>query len=171
MITKVFKRVYGILEEREYNKFTPAGKKRIMALQTTRCKIDTEGSLRILRCDYNRATLPPSIEDSEEVMAEIITQLAEKGAVSKIVLEQLRDYEYDIDAAESLYEIAEIYKLFIRDRPRPEDIADDRSPTFRDEMSRRLAALYSLIYIPRTEGSSIQDSSRSYNQEKAWLSK
>ena len=110
------------------------------------CRVEGEGTARTLRCNYNRTTLPPSVEDSDQVMATVIESLATVGTVSKIILEQHRDYEYDDEQANMLYEIAEIFKGLVRDRPQPEDVADSRCPTSQQCISRRLPFLYSLIY-------------------------
>lgn len=122
-----------------------------MAAGQKQCKVVGEGTARTMSCDYNRTTLPPSIEDSDEVMGTIITNLSQVGAVSKIVLQQHRDYEYDDTQADILFEIADIYRNLMRDRPRAEDLTDERCPTAKQCASRRLPMILSLIYhrLPR----------------------
>ncbi len=69
-----------------------------------------EGDEVILRIDCEACTFFPNIEDNTRTMAMVTDLLAEVGHVTKIVLVQKRDYEYDTPQVLILEEIANLYK-------------------------------------------------------------
>ena len=69
-----------------------------------------EGEDVILKVNYDKYTHLPSVEDNAKCMAMIIDLLAEVGLVTKILLYQKRDYEYDEAQTAILLEIAKMYK-------------------------------------------------------------
>lgn len=75
-----------------------------------------EGEDNTLHIDYENSTILPSIEDSEICMSFVIEKLAELTNVTKIVLSQRRDYEYDYDQTLMLYEIAKLYNKLIKQK-------------------------------------------------------
>jgi type IV secretory pathway ATPase VirB11/archaellum biosynthesis ATPase len=63
-----------------------------------------------------RCTFPPSVEDSPTCMGRLIDLLAEISGVTKVVLMQKRDYEYDYNQTALLVEIAKLYKQLTKER-------------------------------------------------------
>ena len=74
-----------------------------------------EGEDKVLRVDCEQCTFPPSIEDSGICMAKIVDLLAETGGVTRIVLVQKMDYEYDYYQTQLLNELAGLYKKLSRE--------------------------------------------------------
>ncbi|MDP2750438.1 MAG: hypothetical protein Q8O89_06415, partial [Nanoarchaeota archaeon] len=58
----------------------------------------------------------PSIEDNPLCMSIIIDYLAEVGDVTKIVISQKRDYEYDYSQTRIILEIAKVYNFIMKQR-------------------------------------------------------
>lgn len=73
-----------------------------------------EGEDTILKFDMEACSFAPSIEDVPLCMAKVIEALAEVGVVTKIVLTQKRDYEYDYYQTSLLHEIAKVYTMFTK---------------------------------------------------------
>ena len=73
-----------------------------------------EGSERVLRIDYTKKTIIPSIEDSEECMQDVINRLVENAGISRVVLVQQRNYNYSFSQVQLLVEIAELYNHLIK---------------------------------------------------------
>ena len=69
-----------------------------------------EGEDTILMIDMSRCTFPPSLEDSAMCMAKTVDLLAEISGFTKIVFNQIRDYEDDYNQTMLLSEIANLYK-------------------------------------------------------------
>ena len=74
-----------------------------------------EGEDRTLRINCEWCTFPPSIEDSAICMGKTVELLAETSGVTKLVLVQKRDYEYDYYQTQLLNELAQLYKRLSRD--------------------------------------------------------
>lgn len=79
-------------------------------------EVAREGEDVILRINYEGAQAIPSIEDSAIAMARVVDILAETGAVSKIIFQQKRDYEYDYSQTLLILEVAHLYKSFVKER-------------------------------------------------------
>ena len=77
-------------------------------------EIVNEGSERVLRIDYTKKTIIPSIEDSEECMQDVINKLVENAGVSRVVLVQQRNYNYSYSQVQLLAEIAGLYNHVIK---------------------------------------------------------
>jgi hypothetical protein len=77
-------------------------------------EIIREGEETILRIDYDKYDLPPSIEDSGICMSNTIDLLTEVSSVSRIVFYQKRDYEYGFVQTRMLVQMAEVFKKIIR---------------------------------------------------------
>tara|TARA_Y100000310_G_scaffold147251_1_gene146515 strand:+ start:296 stop:2590 length:2295 start_codon:yes stop_codon:yes gene_type:complete len=69
-----------------------------------------EGEELLLRIDYEKHTMPPSIEDDPQTMSRVIDYLSKLAGVTKITFLQKRDYEYDYRQTRYLAEIARVYK-------------------------------------------------------------
>ena len=75
-----------------------------------------EGEETVLRINYENALEIPSIEDSENCMADTIEKLMVNRNVTKIVFVQKRDYEYDYYQTKLLSELARVYSHLLRQR-------------------------------------------------------
>ncbi|MEK6916383.1 MAG: hypothetical protein AABW92_01440, partial [Nanoarchaeota archaeon] len=70
----------------------------------------------VLKCDFSKSPLVPSIEDSAITMSKVIEKLAETGGITKIVFTQKREYEYDFQQTSLLNEIAMFYRKLSREK-------------------------------------------------------
>ncbi len=64
-----------------------------------------EGEEIILHVNYTQTSLSPTIEDDARSMAKVISYLQETRIVTKIVISQSRDYEYDYEQTQQLVEL------------------------------------------------------------------
>jgi len=70
----------------------------------------------VMRVDFMGSLFGPSIEDYDNVMANIIDKLMEEKKVISIVLSETRDYEYDPEQTDMLAEIAEAIDEILRSK-------------------------------------------------------
>lgn len=77
-------------------------------------ELSNEGSERVLRIDYTKKSIIPSIEDSEECMMDVLSRLAEIPGVGRVVLVQQRNYNYSYNQIQLLAEIARLYNHLIK---------------------------------------------------------
>ena len=77
-------------------------------------ELSNEGNERVLRIDYTKKTIVPSIEDSDECMMDVVSRLAEIPGVGRIVLVQQRNYNYSYNQVQLLAEIARLYNHLIK---------------------------------------------------------
>jgi len=77
-------------------------------------EIIREGEEIILRINCEQLPYFPSIEEDPKAMAMIIDTIIEAGNITKIVLEQKRDYEYDYSQTEIITDLAKTYKKIIQ---------------------------------------------------------
>ncbi len=75
-----------------------------------------EGEDIALKINCETYTRTPSLEDDPVLMSKIIDILAATGTVTKIVLVQTREYEYDYSTAKMLLEIAKLYNQFVKQK-------------------------------------------------------
>ncbi|MBN1644709.1 type II/IV secretion system ATPase subunit [Candidatus Woesearchaeota archaeon] len=75
-----------------------------------------EGEDITLRINCEALEYFPSIEEEPRAMALVIDIIAEAGTITKIILEQKRDYEYDNEQTELLVEIANLYKIITKQK-------------------------------------------------------
>jgi len=78
-------------------------------------EIVREAEEKILRVDCELCTFPPSVEDSSTCMAKLIDLLLEVSGVTRVVLSQKRDYEYDFHQTQILNEVAFLFKKLSSD--------------------------------------------------------
>ncbi|MBN1501935.1 type II/IV secretion system ATPase subunit [Candidatus Woesearchaeota archaeon] len=71
--------------------------------------VDREGEDNVLRGDFSKTTLIPSVEDNALCMAKTCEKLAQTKGITKIVFFQKREYEYDYEQTQLLNEIAKLY--------------------------------------------------------------
>jgi len=74
-----------------------------------------EGGEKVLRVNYEGAPFTPSLEDEPNVFSRIFDILLEVGKVSKIVLLQREEYEYDWYQTKLLLDIVDVYKKLVKE--------------------------------------------------------
>ena len=79
-------------------------------------RVMVEGEDYILMVDCNQCPLSPSIEDNKECMNTIVSSLLKNQNVTKVVLSQKRDYEYNEKQIAILKEIAQIYRYIVQNK-------------------------------------------------------
>jgi type IV secretory pathway ATPase VirB11/archaellum biosynthesis ATPase len=99
-------------------------------------RVFSEGDDYILRINCNECPLSPSLEDNDMCMRNIVELLLQNENVTKIVLTQRRDYEYDEKQVNLLKEIALIYRKIARDK------GHYGLGSVAESMSRRVNAYY-----------------------------
>lgn len=77
-------------------------------------EVRREGGEDILYINYLGAPFVPSIADSGDVMSRTIDVLIENPNVSRIVLTQQKNYNYDFKETNILLEVAQLYVYFIK---------------------------------------------------------
>lgn len=95
-----------------------------------------EGEDTALRVDCEECTFFPSIEENPTVMEIVLRALAKQGTVTKIILVQKRDYEYEYEQTIMLVEIAKIFRQ--SDKQRAEHEATE-APTAKRLTTQRYA--------------------------------
>ncbi|MFT4304682.1 MAG: ATPase, T2SS/T4P/T4SS family [Candidatus Woesearchaeota archaeon] len=75
-----------------------------------------EGEEVILRVDCEKAGITSSIEDSGLTMSYILDLIIENKDITKIILYEKRDYEYDSQQVNLLLEIAKIFVSIVKDK-------------------------------------------------------
>lgn len=96
-----------------------------------------EGEEVVLRIDCELAGISPSIEDSPHTMSIVIDQLIENRDVTKIILFEKRDYEYDFPQTMLLIEIANLFTSIVHDK----DILSYYSMGNQDQIYSEIKAL------------------------------
>lgn len=79
-------------------------------------EIVKEGQEEVMRVNCNQCSYLPSIEDSAICMARTIDKLVEVPSVSRIILNQRRNYGYDYEQTQMLVEIANLYNHLIKQK-------------------------------------------------------
>ncbi len=102
-----------------------------------------EGGELILKIDCESCTFFPSIEDNKTTMALVIGILAEVSNVSRIIITQKREYEYDTTQTQILTEIARLYKQLVRHKIAYDLLSEEDC---RKHVSGRYAELHDIIY-------------------------
>ncbi len=100
----------------------------------------------MLKVNYDGAMVIPSIEESDTVMSKVIDIMTETGRVTKIILNQKRDYEYDYQQVLMLFEIAMLYKDFVKERFNKSDLVDTACPYAASEFTKRYAEVTTLLH-------------------------
>ncbi len=75
-----------------------------------------EGEENILNIYCENLTITPLVEDSAIIMTNIIDILSQLTGITKVILTQKRDYEYDFKQTQILTEITDIYKKLIKEK-------------------------------------------------------
>src|SRR3989338_1983833 len=79
-------------------------------------QIVREGKENILKIDASSWNYLPSIEDSPVVMANVLDQLIQNPAITKVIFLQRRNYTYDYEQVQILAEIASLYNHLIKQK-------------------------------------------------------
>jgi len=79
-------------------------------------EIFREGEDTVMRVNYEKAPIVPSIEDNPTCMAKTVENIIESKNITKIIFAQKRDYEYDYNQILLLKEIALLYITLGRDK-------------------------------------------------------
>jgi archaeal flagellar protein FlaI len=74
-----------------------------------------EGENKVLKVDLEKCSFPPSIEYSDLCMGKTIDALLAVSGVTIIILNQLREYEYDFSQTNLLIEVASLFKHLNQD--------------------------------------------------------
>ncbi|MBU2562269.1 MAG: type II/IV secretion system ATPase subunit [Nanoarchaeota archaeon] len=77
-------------------------------------EVHREGGEDILYVNYLGAPYVPSISDSPEVMERVVDLLIENSNVSRIVLVQQKNYNYDFEETSLLLEVAQLYVYLVK---------------------------------------------------------
>ena len=117
-----------------------------MATQSGGYQVIREGEEVVLKVNYDGAMVIPSIEESNTVMSKVIDIMTETGRVTKIILNQKRDYEYDYQQVLMLFEIAMLYKDFVKERFNKSDLVDTACPYAASEFTKRYAEVTTLLH-------------------------
>src|SRR3989344_2613206 len=93
-----------------------------------------EGEDIILRIGMEGYPGIPSLEDDGKVMARTVDILREAGNVTRIVYTQRRDYEYPLEQAQMLVEIAKLQSQFVQQKLISYAGLQDPQPGIRDQL-------------------------------------
>ena len=87
-----------------------------MIIMAENYEIIKEGEEEIMKIDANNWSFSPSLEDSAVCMAATIEKLVEAPNISRIMFNQRKNYSYDREQTEMLVEIANIYKMLVKQK-------------------------------------------------------
>lgn len=98
--------------------------------------VTKEGDDTVLRVDYENALEVPSLEDSEQCMADTIDKMMANRNITKIIFSQKRDYEYDYAQTKVLGEFAKAYVNMLKHK----DVFTYRSMTLDSQQPMLISA-------------------------------
>lgn len=89
-----------------------------MAPETSCFEYETyhEGENKVLKISLEKCSYPPSLEYSELCMGKVVDTLLQVTGVTTIILNQLREYEYDYSQTALLVELAQLYHHLNKDQ-------------------------------------------------------
>jgi archaeal flagellar protein FlaI len=108
-------------------------------------RIIREGEETILYVEAGE-TENASIEDNPTFMASILEDLVENKGVTKIIVTQKQDYEYDYTQTALLSEIAALYKRFMREKEHYSFTALSAPGTSQQVLASRYNAIHQILY-------------------------
>lgn len=91
-------------------------------------EIQREGDEITLRVNLQNSTLLPTIEDDPNTMAQVLSHLQQAKNVTKIVIVQYRDYEYDFAQTKMLLEYALMHSQLMIKNPLQELLSLQQNP-------------------------------------------
>ncbi len=79
-------------------------------------EIVREGGEAILRFNCESLNIIPSLEDNPLIMSRVVDELASSGTITKIVFNQRKDYEYDLNQVGLLKEIGVLFNTVVSNK-------------------------------------------------------
>lgn len=79
-------------------------------------EIIRDGNEEVMKIDFSSYTSIASIEGDAGVMSRVVDRLIEVPSISRIILQQRRNYEYDYEQTRILLEVATLYNYLVRQR-------------------------------------------------------
>jgi len=124
-------------------------------------EVQREGGEDVLYINYLGAPYVPNLSSSPEVMERTMNSLMENPSISRIVLVQQKNYNYDLKETSYLLEISHLYIYFIKQ----EKILSHSKLVTNNEQafSQRYNDIFSFLYILK------QDPIAAYNELKKIL--
>ena len=108
-------------------------------------EVKREGGEDVLYINYLGAPYSPSISEYPDVMEKAIDSLIENSNVSRIVLVQQKNYNYDFSETSYLLEIASLYVYLLKQE---KILSYERLITSQERfLSKRYNALFSFLYF------------------------
>jgi type IV secretory pathway ATPase VirB11/archaellum biosynthesis ATPase len=108
-------------------------------------EVNREGGEDVLYINYLGASFVPSIADYPEVMEGVTDSLIKNPNISRVVLVQQKNYNYDFDETAMLLEIAQLYIYFLKqERILSHEKLVTNSPQF---FSKRYNDLFSFLFL------------------------
>ena len=79
-------------------------------------EVSKEGREEIIKFNYNNYPYTPSIEDSPFCMTHVIEALSNNPSITRIIFNQIKNYEYNYEQTQMLVEIANVYSFFMKQK-------------------------------------------------------
>jgi len=108
-------------------------------------EVQREGGEDILYVNYLGAPYVPSLSDSSEVMERTVDVLIENPNVSRVVLAQQKNYNYDFKETAMLLEIAQLYVYFVKQEKALSQAK--LSPSHQEFFPKRYNDVFSFLYL------------------------
>tara|TARA_Y100000310_G_scaffold280844_1_gene300868 strand:+ start:7608 stop:9857 length:2250 start_codon:yes stop_codon:yes gene_type:complete len=107
--------------------------------------VQKEGGEDVLYINYLGAPVVASISESSQVMGRVVDSLIENPNVSRVVLVQQKNYNYDFEETSMLLEIAQLYVYFLKQE---KILSRDKLVTNCDQFfSQRYNELFGFLYL------------------------
>jgi hypothetical protein len=128
-------------------------------------EVNREGGEDVLYINYLGAPFVPSLSDYPEVMEKVVDSLIKNPNVSRVVLVQQKNYNYDFKETSYLLELAQLYVHFVRQEKilSPEKLGGVN-------FNKKYNDLYSFLFLlKRDPVSAYYELKRIYLEAKAYL--
>ncbi len=104
-----------------------------------------EGGEDVLYVNYLGAPFVPSVADSAQVMERVVDALIENQNISRVVLVQQKNYNYDFEETAMLLEVAQLYVFFLKQ----ETILSQSKLITNNELAftKRYNDIFSFLYL------------------------
>jgi len=111
--------------------------------------VQREAGEDILYFNYQGAPISPSLADHPEVMERVIDSLIENSNVSRIMLVQQKNYNYDFQETEYLLEIASLYTYLLKQE---KILSHDKLVTGQESFfPKRYNELFGFLYLLKSD--------------------
>lgn len=108
-------------------------------------EVQREGGEDIIYINYLGASYVPSLADSPDVMGRTVDSLIENPNVSRIILVQQKNYNYDFMETEMLQEIARLYVFLVKQE---QVLGQEKLITSSEQFfSQRYNEIFSFLYL------------------------